>query len=105
MSLEPRAPQVGEVVQEAAPARPRRYRWYHKLTALLFIIFCLELGLFLLIFPWSDWWKSNFFASYIPEWHRYWDSAYLRGAVSGLGVVNLYISLAEIFRLRRFSRN
>ena len=28
---------------------------------------------------------------------------YLRGAISGLGVVNLYISLIEAFRLRRFA--
>jgi hypothetical protein len=29
---------------------------------------------------------------------------YVRGAVSGLGVANLYISFAEIFRLKRFAR-
>jgi hypothetical protein len=34
----------------------------------------------------------------------YWDNLYVRGAVSGLGAVNLYISLVEIFRLRRFAR-
>ena len=28
---------------------------------------------------------------------------YVRGAISGIGVVNLYISLGEVFRLRRFS--
>jgi hypothetical protein len=28
---------------------------------------------------------------------------YVRGAISGLGMVNLYISLGEVFRLRRFS--
>jgi hypothetical protein len=30
---------------------------------------------------------------------------YVRGAISGLGVLNLYISLGEVFRLRRFSAN
>jgi hypothetical protein len=104
MPLDPQIPPVGEEVQAPAPVETRRYRWYHKLFALVFIIFCLELGMFLLIFPWSEWWDFNFFASYIPEWHRYWESAYLRGAISGLGVLNLYISLVEIFRLRRFSR-
>jgi hypothetical protein len=28
----------------------------------------------------------------------------MRGAISGVGVVNLYISLGEVFRLRRFSK-
>ena len=78
---------------------PPRYRWYHVLSAVIFILFCLELGLFLVLFPWSQYWEANFFFS-----RRYWDSAYVRGGVSGLGVVNLYISLLEILRLRRFSK-
>jgi hypothetical protein len=34
--------------------------------------------------------------------HGYWENAYFRGAVSGLGVVNLYISFIEMVRLRRY---
>jgi hypothetical protein len=30
---------------------------------------------------------------------------YVRGGISGLGVVNLYISLVEVLRLRRFSKH
>jgi hypothetical protein len=79
-------------------------RWYHKMSAILFITFCLEIGFFLLIFPWTEYWDSNYFAAFIPEWHQYWDNLYIRGAVSGIGVVNLYIAFVEMFRLRRFSR-
>ena len=43
-----------------------------------------------------------------PRWCRSGTAggtnAYVRGAVSGVGVLNLYISFLEIFRLRRFSR-
>ncbi|HUO28341.1 MAG TPA: hypothetical protein VMU80_03915 [Bryobacteraceae bacterium] len=81
------------------------YRWYHKVSALIFIVFCLELGMFLVIFPWSNFWDHSLFSSLFPEWRGYWSNAYLRGAVSGLGVVDVYISLVEIFRLRRFSRH
>jgi hypothetical protein len=83
---------------------PPPVRWYHKMSAILFITFCLEIGFFLLIFPWTEFWESNYFAAFIPEWHRYWDNMYLRGAVSGIGILNLYISFMEMFRLRRFSR-
>jgi hypothetical protein len=82
-----------------------RYRWYHKVVALIFIVFCLELGMFLVIFPWSDIWDRNLFPTLSPEWREYWDNPYLRGALSGLGILNVYISLVEIFRLRRFSRH
>jgi len=30
-----------------------------------------------------------------------WMSPFFRGALSGLGIVNMYISLAEIIRVRR----
>ncbi len=79
-------------------------RWYHKVWAVLLVTFCLEIGLFLLIFPWTDAWDNNYFANSIARIRQYWDNMYLRGAVSGLGVVNLYICVAEALRLRRFAR-
>jgi len=82
-----------------------RYRWYHKMSSVLFITLCLEIGIFLVVFPWTPWWDSNFFSNLLPSIHDYWDNMYLRGAISGLGFVNLYISLAEALRLRRFAKH
>jgi hypothetical protein len=93
-----------EIAPPPVPAEPPPYRWYHKMSAVLFITFCLEIGFFLLVFPWTEAWESNYFSSFIPEWHRYWDNMYIRGAVSGIGAVNLYISFIEMFRLKRFAR-
>lgn len=86
---------------EVTPAP--RYHWYHKVGAVLLITLCLDIGLFLLIFPWTDYWDN--FAAFVHVWRPYFDNMYVRGAISGLGVVNLYISLGEVFRLRRFSGN
>jgi hypothetical protein len=61
-------------------------------------------GIFLVVFPWTPWWDTNYFPGLLPQLMPYWDNMYLRGAVSGLGVVNLYISLIEALRLRRFAR-
>ena len=30
-----------------------------------------------------------------------WDNPYFRGALSGLGLLNIYISFVEVFRLKR----
>jgi len=103
MTVDPPIPPAGPVADPSAP--PVRYHWYHKVVALIFIVFCLEIGLFLILFPWSVLWDRNFFSSLVPSWRGVWDNAYLRGAVSGLGVLNLYICLVEIFRLRRFHRS
>ena len=82
---------------------PPVYRWHHKAGALVLSLFSMAVGLFLLIYPWTESWRRNYFAVLAPQWHQYWDNLYLRGAVSGLGVVNFYISLVEAVRLRRFS--
>lgn len=105
MSLDPHLPSAGEFAGGPVAVPRPAYRWYHKVSALLFIVFCLEIGLFLLIFPWTDGWDANFFSVLVPEWHRFWENAYVRGAISGVGVLNLYISFLEIFRLRRFARH
>jgi hypothetical protein len=102
--LEPKIP-AGEAVSGPAVVERPPYRWYHKLSAVVFVVFCLEIGSFLLIFPWTGYWGGNFFSTFAPGWRPYWQNAYMRGAVSGLGVVNLYISAVEIFRLRRFAKH
>jgi hypothetical protein len=87
----------------AASADPVRtpYRWYHKLLAVLFATICLEIGCYLAIFPWTSF--TTDFSAFRPEWRLYLDNLYVRGAISGLGLVNLYIAAIEILRLRRFT--
>lgn len=79
-----------------APAGP----WRHRIFGLLLALVCFEVGLFLVAYPWSRYWGVNYFSWFSPEWHEIWLSPYLRGAVSGLGVVNLYVTLAEVLRLK-----
>ena len=79
-----------------------RLRWYHKAFALAFMIFCLEVGIILLVLPWSEYWDDNFFSNWLPGLGALWESAYVRGAVSGVGVLNIFISFSELFRARRF---
>jgi len=86
-----------------APVEPVRAKtaWYQRLGVLLFIIVCFEVGVFLLIFPWMEYWNNNTIAGLAPWMREVWASPYFRGALSGLGVINIYISLSEVFRLRR----
>jgi hypothetical protein len=93
-----------ETLPVTVPEEPPPYRWYHKMSAVVFITFCLEIGFFLLVFPWTEAWENNFFSSLLPVLRPYWGNMYVRGAISGIGVVNLYISFMEMFRLKRFSR-
>jgi hypothetical protein len=99
--------------EEAEVGNVRVYRWHHKLTSVLFAIFCFEMGIFLLVFPWVEAWGRNYFSFFAPAssrgaalaelWRGIWMSPYFRGAISGLGLLNMYISLVEVGRLKRFS--
>ncbi len=94
--VEPHLP----IAAPVAPAQPKT-AWYQRLGVLLFIIVCFEVGVFLLIFPWMEYWNNNSIASLAPWMRDIWDSPFFRGALSGLGIINICISLAEVFRLRR----
>jgi hypothetical protein len=78
-----------------------RHAWYHKLGIFLFIIVCFEVGAFLTVFPWTPQWDTNSLANLVPMLRDFWTSSYFRGALSGLGLLNIYISLGEVSRLRR----
>jgi hypothetical protein len=76
--------------------------WRRKLLAVLFATICLEIGCYLAVFPWTS--STVDFNAFHPHWRHYLDSLYIRAAISGLGLLNLYIAAIEILRLRRFAR-
>ena len=95
--MQPAQPQA-PIEELTEPVRPG---WSRKLGKLLLILVCFEVGLFLLIFPWMRYWSTNSIAALAPWTGELWNSSFFRGALSGLGLVNLYISIAEMVRLRR----
>ena len=97
--MRPVEPRLADDSDEA-PAHVR-HAWYHKLGIFLFIIVCFEVGAFLTVFPWTPQWDSNSIANLFPALRDLWASSYFRGALSGLGLLNIYISLGEVSRLRR----
>ena len=63
---------------------------------LFFATLFLWAGFLLLLVPWSSFWDHNYFAQAIPAIEDFTRNNYVRGAVSGLGLVNLYLGLAEL---------
>lgn len=102
MSLSPEnLPQMPapELAPEEPPRPPVR-TWQSRLLGICFAIFTLEIGLFLIVFPWmDDTWDLNYFNSVLPSLQNVWDDPYFRGALTGLGFVNLYIACQEVIRV------
>ncbi len=74
------------------------------LSQIVFLLFCLEVGLVLLLLPWTLLWDNNYFFSLQPHYSEFWLSNHLRGAVSGIGIINLWMGFdvaLAILRQRR----
>jgi hypothetical protein len=80
------------------PAVPSR-RW--RVLRYLFALFTLEIGLFLLIYPWTDRWLFNDLQDQSPWLNDLWNDPYFQGALSGLGAVNIYLAVADLLRALR----
>lgn len=59
----------------------------------------LLLGLALILIPWSDVWDSNYFLFQYPSLALLLKNTFMRGGISGLGFMNVVLSL-ESFRHR-----
>jgi hypothetical protein len=73
----------------------------NRALAILYIVFCFEVGVLLLILPWLSLWHKNFFVE-----NYVWVSVlardyYLRGAISGIGLADIWLAVFELWRLRR----
>jgi len=85
-----------------------------KLSVIFYIILCLEIGLVLTLLPWipqgtlglSDW-SNNYFLLYAARktgMHALQTvvaSGWMRGAVTGVGLLNIGIAFWEIFHFRQ----
>jgi hypothetical protein len=86
-----------------------------KLSVIFYIVLCLEVGIVLTLLPWyspfglADW-GDNFFLLYAAQktglqgLQYAVSSGWVRGAVSGLGLLNLGIAAWEIAHFRQTVR-
>jgi ABC-type transport system involved in cytochrome c biogenesis permease subunit len=53
-------------------------------------------GLLLLVLPWSEFWENNYFALGWPILGSILTNNFVRGGISGLGVVNLIVGVTDL---------
>ena len=58
-----------------------------------------EIGIVLIVIPWSAFWDRNYFAQMTPPLAALMTNNFFRGAVTGLGVINVSAGLAELFSM------
>ena len=62
------------------------------------ILFCFEIGIFLVFVPWSALWENNLLFVYAPGMRPLLLGTLFRSAVTALGGLNCLIGLSEVRR-------
>ena len=65
------------------------------LSALLVVVLCI-MGAILFYLPWTSIWEKNYFLSHFPSLMRILLHPSFRGAVSGLGVLDIFLAINMI---------
>ena len=76
----------------------------NKVLFVIYVLYCLEVGIFLLVFPWMRLWDQNLLLQYSSYVRFLFLNDFFRGAVSGLGVANLILGVWEIAHFQRYFR-
>ncbi len=87
--------------KEGFEDRPQARPHYGWIWQVLYILYSLEVGGFLIVFPWMAIWENNYFLYLFPHFRPIVGNAFLKGAVLGLGIVNILIGIEEIFAFKK----
>lgn len=63
---------------------------------MLLSLYLLEAGLLLMLAPWTQFWDRNYFSALAPVLGTWITHPYVRGAVTGVGIVSVVAALVEI---------
>jgi len=71
--------------------------WLQRLSLIVQVMFCVYLGILLVILPW---WPhlldSNELISSAPTLHRFLSFGAVRGIISGIGLIDIWIGISEV---------
>lgn len=105
---EPQSPPHGAgPVLVMPPAKPPNvpHRWLQRLWLVVFVLFCLEIGILLTVLPWTSLWTSNSLLIGFPALKEFLSHNFVRGLVSGLGLIDIWMGVAEAVTYRETPRS
>ena len=89
-------------LQPAPQALPSRIPgWLVSIELVLFVILRLYVGALVFLLPWRGVWTTNAWINHWPMLANFIAQGWVRGIVSGLGLLNIWIALTTLFRRQR----
>ena len=91
----------GPVLLMPSPLPPKKPNlWLQRIWLVVFVLFCLEVGIILTALPWTGIWTNNSLLLGYPRIREFLMQNFVRGLVSGLGLVDIWMGVAEAVRYR-----
>ena len=99
--MTPSDPNLSAAPAPASTARPAGAAlWLERLKLAVRVIFFIELGMLLVILPWTPVWTNNNLLATQLVLREWLNQGFLRGALSGLGLVNIWFGIYEAVHYR-----
>jgi hypothetical protein len=101
VSPEPNISFPAEAVLAAKPPQAAEIPlWAQRLQLIIFVVFCIQLGLLLAVLPWKPVWTDNSLVAGMPGLRAVLQHNFVRGLVTGLGLVDIWLGVMEAVRYR-----
>jgi hypothetical protein len=87
----------GEETRKTAPV------WLQRLSLFVLVLFCVYLGVLVMLLPW--WpriWDRNLFIQAHPALSAVLHNGAVRGLISGIGLLDIWIGLSEAVHYRDY---
>jgi hypothetical protein len=95
--LPPPPADSGETRRAAAPV------WLQRLSLFVLVLFCVYLGVLVMLIPWwTRVWDHNLFIESHPTLAAIVHNGAVRGIISGLGLLDIWIGISEAVHYRDY---
>jgi hypothetical protein len=96
-----------QAIREATPSAPGRDApapvWLQRISLIVLVIFCFYIGGLMVLLPWwPHYWQQNGWLLSHPAIGLVLARGWVRGVVSGVGALDIWIGISELFHYRDF---
>jgi hypothetical protein len=74
--------------------------WLQRVWLVIYVGFCIELGLWLIVAPWRQVWTNNNLVMEYPAVRHILLNYFVRGIVTGLGIIDLGLGISAAVNYR-----
>ena len=108
--LIPGTPEPPPVVSGSAPPQAAAGNpapvWLQRISLFILVLFCVYLGVIVTVIPWwKDVWDKNIYFTTHPQLWEILRLGPVRGIISGLGLLDVWIGVSEAINYREHSRS